>query len=227
MYKVVEIFQSIEGEGKRSGRPATFIRFAGCNLRCDYCDTAYALFGEKEECRYTEMTLEEILNHDIKNAVTLTGGEPLLAEGIAELVDALLLRGAEVNIETNGATDIMPLIEQLDIHEEEKVFFTIDYKLPSSFMEDKMLFSNFESLMPHDVVKFVVADDNDYERMLEITEKLARIYDEMPHIYIGAVYGRYPLDKLAEKITNEPLLQNANMQLQIHKIIWDAEKRGV
>jgi len=227
MYKVVEIFQSIEGEGKRAGRPATFIRLAGCNLRCRWCDTTYALFGEKEECKYTEMSLDDILNRQIKPAVTITGGEPLIADGIVELTDELLRMGHEVNIETNGAADIMEFMRDLNIHDEDKLFFTIDYKLPSSNEEDKMLWSNFESLMPWDVVKFVVADDNDFDKMIEIVEKLKRLYADMPIIYINAVFGEYDLKKLAERITKEPILENAHMGLQIHKVIWDPKKRGV
>ncbi len=227
MYKVVEIFDSIEGEGKRCGMPATFIRLAGCNLRCSYCDTQYALFGEKEECQYTEMSIDDILNRDIKKCVTLTGGEPLIADGIAELANELLVRGHEINIETNGAADIMEFMEELRIHDEDALFFTIDYKLPTSGVEDRMLWNNFESLMPHDVVKFVVGSDEDFQRMLEIVEKMKRIYDVMPRIFIGAVYGKYDLQALAEKIVKEPLLEEANLQLQLHKIIWDANERGV
>ncbi len=227
MYKMVEIFDSIEGEGKRVGRPATFIRLAGCNLRCSYCDTLYALFGEKEECKFTEMSLGEILARPIKRCVTITGGEPLLAEGIAELTNELLTLGHEVNIETNGAVDIMPFLEDLQIHPEDALFFTIDYKLPTSGECDKMLWSNFESLMPQDVVKFVVGSDEDFEKMLEVVRKLKALYEAMPNIYIGAVYGEYDIKKLTEKIVKEPMLEDTNLQLQIHKIIWSPDERGV
>lgn len=227
MFKVVEIFDSIEGEGKRAGRPATFIRLAGCNLRCSYCDTTYALFGEPEECKYTEMSLDDILNRDIKKCVTLTGGEPLLAKGIAELADELLTRGHEINVETNGAADIMEFMQELRIHDEDALFFTIDYKLPSSGVEEKMLWSNFESLMPQDVVKFVVGSDEDFDRMLEIIAKMKPMYDVLPNIYIGCVYGEYDLQKLTDRIVKEPALEDAALQLQLHKIIWSPDKRGV
>lgn len=227
MFKVVELFDSIEGEGKRCGRPATFIRFAGCNLRCSYCDTAYALFGEEEECKYTEMSLDDILEKDLKKCITLTGGEPLLTEGIDRLADELLARGHEINIETNGAADIMEFLQSLRIHEEDSLFFTIDYKLPSSGVEDKMLWSNFESLMPQDVVKFVVGSDEDYDRMLEIVARMKPLYDIMPQIYIGCVYGSYDLQQLAEKIVAEPALEDAHLQVQLHKIVWAPDMRGV
>lgn len=229
MYKVVEMFDSIEGEGKRAGRPATFIRLAGCNLRCSYCDTLYALFSEKEECKFKEMSLEEITNRSIKPCVTLTGGEPLLADGIEELVDKLLFDGHEINIETNGAVDIMELLSNIRIHEEDKLFFTIDYKLPSSGVEEAMLMSNFESLMPQDVIKFVVGSDEDFARMCEIIEKIKPFYDaaSMPQIYIGCVFGAYDIKTLTEKVVENPLLENAHIQLQMHKIIWNPEQRGV
>lgn len=229
MFKVVEIFNSIEGEGKRAGKPATFIRLAGCNLRCSYCDTLYALFGEAEECRYTEMSVDKILSGDLKPCVTITGGEPLIADGIEELVDALLFEGKEINIETNGAVDIMPLLSDIRIHDEDKLFFTIDYKLPSSGMEDRMLFSNFESLMPSDVIKFVVGSDEDFNRMLEVISKIKPYYDaeSMPQIYIGCVFGAYDIKRLTERIVDEPLLENTHLQLQLHKIIWNPDERGV
>ncbi len=227
MYKVVEIFDSIEGEGKRTGRPATFIRLAGCNLRCSYCDTTYALFGEKEECMFSEMSLDDILNRDIKKCVTITGGEPLISDGIVELVNELLQAGHEINIETNGAVDIMSFMQELQIHDEDALFFTIDYKLPTSGASDKMLWENFESLMPQDVVKFVVGSDQDIEKMLEIIRKMQVIYEAMPNIYIGAVYGMYDIKTLTERIVAEPLLEGANLQLQLHKIIWSPEQRGV
>ena len=80
--KIVEIFDSIDGEGKRTGQPCTFIRLAGCNLRCSYCDTLYALFGEKEECVYEEMSVQEIMKrvNPLYKRVTLTGGEPLYTQ---------------------------------------------------------------------------------------------------------------------------------------------------
>lgn len=227
MFKVVELFDSIEGEGKRAGAPASFIRFAGCNLRCGYCDTSYALFGEAEQCRYTEMSVEDILAKKLKKCITLTGGEPLLQPGLAELCDELLARGHEINIETNGAADIMEFLQELRIHEEDKLFFTIDYKLPSSGAEDKMLWSNFESLMPQDVVKFVVGSDEDYERMLEIVGEMRPLYEEMPQIFIGCVFGAYDARTLCEKIVAEPALEDAHFQLQLHKFIWDPEQRGV
>lgn len=225
--KIVEIFDSIDGEGIRAGKTASFVRLAGCNLRCAYCDTLYALFGEDEPCLYKEMTVDEVIskiNTDYKR-VTLTGGEPLLHTESAELVKRLLERGVEVNIETNGAADITEFSAKLP--DTEGMFYTIDYKLPSSGMTDKMLWHNFKNLRPVDVVKFVVGSDEDVYVMKSVMERLLKIYEKMPHIYAGVVFGDYEPSRLVEHILAEPLFKDIVFQLQIHKVIWNPEERGV
>lgn len=226
-YKVVELFDSLEGEGVRTGQPATFIRLAGCNLRCAYCDTVYALFGEAEPCRYETMTSEEILaqvNPRFRR-VTLTGGEPLAASGAAELCSLLAENGYAVNIETNGAVDICAFSRACTSMD--NVFFTIDYKLPSSGMEDKMIWRNFEALRPRDVLKFVVGSEEDAVRMTEIMARLKKIWAEPPHVFAGAVYGRYDLQRLAALILQDPACADVRAQIQLHKIIWSPDERGV
>lgn len=226
-YKIVEIFDSIDGEGIRTGQPVSFIRLAGCNLRCSYCDTLYSLFGEKEPCRYIEMTEMEIIskmNPRFKR-VTLTGGEPLIAPGIEHLIEKLADDEYEINIETNGAVDIEPLSKNQKIRN--NIFFTIDYKLPSSGMCGKMTDKNFFLLTKRDAVKFVVGSDDDVKKMLEISRRMKDFYLEMPQIYIGAVYGKFSLEKLTEIVLSEPSLADAKIQVQLHKIIWDPNKRGV
>lgn len=225
--KIVEIFDSIDGEGLRTGQTAAFIRLAGCNLRCSYCDTLYALFGEDEPCEYTEMTVDEVFNAVNKSfkRITLTGGEPLLHTEAAELCERLTEADCEVNIETNGAVDIEAFLNK--ISRKDKIFFTIDYKLPSSGMTDKMLWHNFEVLRPCDVVKLVVGSDEDAELMIKITEKLNNMYTEKPHIYAGAVFESFEPARLVELIVNEPILHDVVFQLQIHKVVWEPDKKGV
>jgi 7-carboxy-7-deazaguanine synthase len=225
--KIVEIFDSIDGEGIRTGQSATFIRLAGCNLRCSYCDTVYSLFGEEEPCEYTEMTIDEIVSkvNTIYKRVTLTGGEPLVHSDSAELVNRLLSLGCEVNIETNGAVDIVEFLNK--IPRPEKLFFTIDYKLPTSGMTDRMIWNNFLNLRPRDVIKFVVGSDEDIQLTIAIVERLKNVYEEMPHIFIGAVYGMFDAKKLVEIILKEPILADARFQIQLHKVIWNPEERGV
>lgn len=225
--KIVEIFDSIDGEGIRAGKTATFIRLAGCNLRCSYCDTLYALFGEDEPCKYSEMSVDEVMErvNTEFGRVTLTGGEPLLHAESVELVKRLLENGIEVNIETNGAVDITEFSAKLP--DASGMFYTIDYKLMSSGMSDKMLWSNFLNLRPSDVVKFVVGSNEDIDMMKSVMGRLTEHYEVMPHIYAGVVFGEYEPSKLVERIMNEAVFKDVVFQLQIHKVIWNPEERGV
>lgn len=231
-FRVVELFDSLEGEGKRAGLPATFIRLAGCNLRCTYCDTAHALANDAGE----EMTLEEILKrvNPFYNRVTLTGGEPLQAPRVGELVQALLAQKCEVNIETNGSVDVAGFCEAIG-GRNQQLFFTIDYKLPSSGECDKMLEANYYNLAAHDVLKFVVGAVSDISAMLDLLARMVAQSAVMPQVFIGAVaakdggYEGISLPALADIILREPLLHthNARLQLQFHKIIWGHDVHGV
>ncbi len=224
--KIIEIFDSIDGEGIRTGQPCTFIRLAGCNLRCSYCDTLYALFGEEEKCEYTEMTVDEIIARVSPKfkRITLTGGEPLIHKDCDILIDALLKEGHEINIETNGAVDVREFRKG---HETDKLFFTVDYKLPSSGMEDKMVWDNFVSLKPYDVIKFVVGSDEDLSVMKAVMEKITPAYEKMPHIFAGVVFGEYEPLKPIDAIMSEPVFKDVRYQIQLHKQIWDPNERGV
>ena len=226
-FKVVELFDSIEGEGIRMGQPATFIRLAGCNLRCTYCDTLYALFNEKDPCHYDVMTAEEILSrvNPQFRRVTLTGGEPLTAPYVSSLCNLLAEKGYSINIETNGAVDIETFSKSCT--EMEQIFFTSDYKLPSSGMEKKMIWRNFEILRPQDVLKFVIGSVEDALRMTEIMSELQKTWNKPPHIFAGTVYGSYDLKKLTSLILAEPACRDIRVQIQLHKIIWAPEERGV
>jgi len=223
-YNIIEIFDSIEGEGKRAGAPATFIRLAGCNLRCAYCDTTYAMEGN-----YQTRDIDDILLQVKKGGfsrVTLTGGEPLTAPSVEVLIHQLLTCGNEVNIETNGSIDVKYVLEYLEskVHDPaRKLFFTMDYKLPSSGVTGNMLLSNFSVLRPWDVLKFVVGSQSDIEHMVDFLHSLT----SQPQIYIGAVYEKYDYKKLVSAILKTPELKDAKLQLQLHKIIWDPNERGV
>ena len=118
-----------------------------------------------------------------------------------------------MNIETNGACDT----EKFDVAE--NVFFTIDYKLLSSGMSDKMLWKNYLSLKPRDVIKFVVGSDEDAAQMIDIMGKLKKYYEEMPNVFVGAVYGKYDIKKLVDLIMKNPELSDAKVQIQLHKYI--------
>lgn len=230
-FNIVEIFCSIEGEGKRAGILAQFIRLAGCNLKCSYCDTAYSWDTTSNDFCYTQMSLIEILSSlrvDVK-AVTITGGEPLLSKNVNILIDALVENGFQVNIETNGAVDISPFVNR---YTGEQLFFTIDYKLPSSGMEKKMIINNYRMLSDCDVIKYVVGSDEDAHAVVDSLTEIQSYYLKeqisMPQVYLGVVWGMYPAEKLVDLMRNNTdLFNQAHLQLQIHKFIWNPNERGV
>lgn len=219
-YDLVEMFVSINGEGKRAGQLAVFVRLKGCNLNCSYCDTRWA---NESDAKCTPLTGEEIYKRvketRVKN-VTITGGEPLNRDGIKELLE-LLAKDEELNIEieTNGSIDLEKF---KDI--ENRPSFTMDYKLPGSGMETKMHLANFKILDKRDVVKFVVGSKNDLERaryIIEENDLVART-----NIYISPVFGEIELPDIVEYM-KEYNMNGVNMQLQMHKFIWDPQERGV
>lgn len=213
--KVVEIFNSIEGEGKRAGLPATFIRLFGCNLRCSYCDSMYAVEGAD----FKEMSVDEILEAAEEIGcpnITITGGEPLIHKDITNLLESLCKRGYWINVETNGS--IVPEYRTLD----SRLFYTIDYKTSSSGMKDKMSEKAFESLRAIDVVKFVVGSEEDLQ---EAMKEFLRI-EGQPTIYVSPIFGKIdPKDIVDFVLRNK--LWNWKVQLQLHKFIWNPEERGV
>lgn len=218
---VVEIFHSIEGEGIRTGMPVTFIRLAGCNLNCSYCDTCYAQKATDGEL----MSIQDILAKVRFNAVTLTGGEPLLHEKpVIELIQALVDTGHYVNIETNGSVDIMPYIIPV---RSGKGFFTVDYKCNCSGMESHMLSSNFEVMDENDVLKFVVATDED----LNCIRRFLMTHPTFKStIFVSPCFRQISLEHL---VTEVKLLKlkfprfDIRFQVQLHKIVWNPEERGV
>ena len=219
-YRIAEHFISINGEGRRSGELAYFIRFPGCNLSCSYCDTAWV---NEPDTSYTEMTAEEIFDavriSGVRN-VTLTGGEPLLQKNIRPLIELLNTDSRiRVEIETNGSADIAPLTDL-----EKRPAFTLDYKLPSSGMEIMMRVSNFGLLTPSDTVKFVAGNTEDLERAITVI----RAYDltDRCTVHISPVFGKIEPADIVE-FMKDNCINDAALRLQIHKLIWDPQKRGV
>ena len=219
MLSVVEKFISINGEGVRAGELAYFVRFCGCNLSCSYCDTAWANRSDAPE---THMSAEEIakqvIGSGIRN-VTLTGGEPLLQKDLPELCTILAENGIITEIETNGSLDISELAALSG-----RPVFTMDYKLPSSGMEEFMRTENFSLLQKQDTVKFVCGSVQDLDRMREITEKYSLL--SHCHVYISPVFGSIDASDIVEYM-KQHRMNGARLQLQLHKYIWDPDKRGV
>ena len=220
VYNVAERFVSINGEGTRAGQLAVFIRFTGCNLRCSYCDTMWA---NDKNASHTKMTAEEIYSYiketGVKN-VTITGGEPLLQENIMELLE-LIGSDKELycEIETNGSVDLKPFCGI-----ENRPSFTMDYKLPSSNMEEFMCTENFSLLSERDTVKFVsgsMADLIKAKEIMEIYNLVGRV-----NVYISPVFGNIEPKEIVDFMI-ENKLSDVNLQLQLHKIIWDPDMKGV
>lgn len=211
--RIVEIFKSIDGEGIRAGYPVVFIRLAGCNLRCSYCDTKYS-YNEEE---YPDIAVDDIVKTVSKFGccrVTLTGGEPLIHGDVDFLVEELTNRGIEVNIETNGSVDISPYVS------DKKVIVTMDYKCPSSGMENMMLFSNLDKLRQKDVLKFVVKSKEDLNTCFNLR------HSSKAQIFISPVFGSIEPKEIVEYML-EHGMNNCRVQLQLHKFIWDPNQKGV
>lgn len=210
---VNEIFYSIDGEGRRAGCASVFVRLAGCNLRCDYCDTAYALsFKDGTEMDVSEI-ITEIEKYSCKN-ITITGGEPLIHNECKTLIKSLWEKGYDVVVETNGSVSIMDVAQYASI--------CMDWKMPSSGMCDEMVEDNLGILWKMDVLKAVVrASDLPYLRFFLDKHSL-----KCP-VYISPVYGEIQLPEIAEFIKKYHGDNILRMQLQMHKFIWNPNERGV
>ena len=210
--KVNEIFKSIQGESTSSGLPCTFIRLTYCNLRCTYCDTEYA-FHEG-----SDMTISEIIDY-IKpmktKLVEVTGGEPMLQNNTIPLMQELLKNKYDVLLETSGAISLKGIPK--------KVTKIVDFKCPSSSMSDKNLWSIVDELNDKDEIKFVIGDLKDYEWTKSKIKKYN--LDKKWTILFSPVFGKISLEKLADWILEDNL--NVRLQLQMHKYIWDPDKRAV
>lgn len=217
LFHVTEIFDSIDGEGKRTGYMAVFLRLAGCNLRCSYCDTAYSLtLEDTAEVLTEEEVLSRIRAYPWKR-VTMTGGEPML-HPLHHLCEVLGEEGYDINIETNGA---VPLWRERP----EGVFYTMDFKCSGSGMKSYMNLDNFKLLTGKDVLKFVVSSEEDLHEMKEIVNHYFSSAHH-PEFFVSPVWGRIEPAELVEYVRKNRL-QDVRVQVQLHKIIWDPDRRGV
>ena len=194
------------------GWPCVFIRLTYCNLRCTYCDTEYAFYEGKE------MALDEILKAVEAyrcNLVEVTGGEPLVQEGVHDLMTALCDHGYETLLETGGSLDIGRV--------DDRVKRIVDFKCPSSGMVKKNLWSNVDHLKPADEVKFVIGNREDFDWAVEMIH--THSIDRRCPILMSVVFGVLPPLELATWILESKL--NIRFQLQMHKFIWEPATRGV
>jgi 7-carboxy-7-deazaguanine synthase len=211
--KINEIFYSIQGESSFSGRPCVFIRLTACNLRCSYCDTAYAFHEGKE------MSVGEIMEAATalpSRLALITGGEPMLQPSVHELLRALLDRGYTVCLETGGQIALDSVDPQ--VHK------IVDFKCPSSGMMKHNNLGNVACIGQQDEVKFVVGDRADFEWACSLIRE-HDLASKAGTVLFSPVYGKLPYDLLAAWVLECGLL--VRMQLQIHRIIWPEIIRGV
>lgn len=214
---VNEIFGSIDGEGLRTGELTTFIRLAGCNIKCSYCDTLYAIKPNAGKEMSIKQIISEVEKLGNKN-ITITGGEPLIHENIDKLINSLIEKKYKINIETNGTINIEKYIN--------RCLITMDYKTPSSLMEKKMLLTNLEKLTENDVLKFVVKEED-----LSCIKEVLTKYKIKSYVYISPVFNEIELSHIVDymkMMSKQGInMDKVRIQVQLHKIIWSPDMRGV
>jgi 7-carboxy-7-deazaguanine synthase len=210
---VTEIFKSIQGESTFAGLPCVFIRLTGCNLRCHWCDTAYAFQGGQT------MSAEEILARVRQlgcSLVEITGGEPLLQPEVSALAEQLLAEGQRVLVETSGERFVGELPRA--------VVKIVDVKCPGSGESGKFRLENLEALERKDQLKFVILDENDYRYAREFVAR-HNVRGRVDEVIFAPVFGQLPPRTLAEWILRDGL--EVRLGLQLHKFIWEPVARGV
>ena len=209
--RVTEIFFSIQGEGTRAGRPCVFVRFTGCDLRCRYCDTTYAFHGGEDRTR--EEILAEVARYPSK-LVLLTGGEPLLQKELPALAQDLLDRGYEVTVETHGQRPMDGLPPP--------VVRIADVKTPDAGEVAQDL-AWLDRVRPHDEVKFVVCSEDDWRWSLDVIRRYG--LDRRCAVLVSPAWGDVDSKDLARWLLESGV--EARMNLQLHKVIWGPQTRGV
>jgi len=226
---ITEIFRSIQGEGTRAGLPCIFVRLTGCNLRCTWCDTAYAFHGGKKMSvdevltRVDELAGRQADGRAVVPLVELTGGEPLLQEEIYPLAERLLAAGYTVLIETSGERSITRLPKD--------VVKIVDVKCPDSGEADTFLGSNLEALSEKDEVKFVISTRRDYEFARAFTKE-HRLEERVKAVLFSPVFadpeGKW--EGLEPRTMVEWILADGlpvRLGLQLHKFVWHPATKGV
>lgn len=213
--RIYETFASIQGESSYAGKPCFFIRLAGCQLNCRWCDTRKARSFDSG----SEMTIAQLLDLAKDAAIPLveiTGGEPLMQKNVVVLAQALLDAGYTVLMETNGAADCSVLPDG--------VIRIIDMKTPSSGEDQAMLKSNFQNVRSCDEVKFVIEDRRDYDFSVQALREFD-LENRAGHVLFSPAAGTMDSAELVKWILEDHL--NVRINLQFHKIIWGAEAEGV
>jgi 7-carboxy-7-deazaguanine synthase len=203
--RITEIFFSLQGETRTVGLPTVLVRLTGCPLRCGYCDTAYAFHGG--EWKEIDDIVQQVASYGA-HYVTVTGGEPLAQKGCIELLRRLCDDGYEVSLETSGALDVAAV--------DPRVVKVVDLKTPGSGEVSKNFYENMSRLLPHDQVKFVICDRNDFEWAK--SQMLEHDLTKSCQVLFSPSHGQIKAGDLADWILNDRL--NVRLQIQLHKYLW-------
>jgi 7-carboxy-7-deazaguanine synthase len=214
LLKVNELFYSIQGESSHAGRPCVFVRLTGCNLRCSYCDTRYA-YDEGQNLEIDEI-IDRVTSYRCR-LIEITGGEPLIQKDTPELIRQLLERGFEVLLETNGSQDISNI--------DDRCMKIVDIKCPSSGEAKNNDLENLKRLSDIDEIKFVIGSEEDYVYAKKIMSFIGKYNLRIKPPIFSPVHKQMEPKLLAEWILADHI--DVRMQIQLHKIIWGAETRGV
>ena len=210
--RITELFYSLQGEARTSGRPTVFVRLTGCPLRCQYCDSEYAFHGGQQQS--IDDICTEVASYKPRY-VTVTGGEPLAQPNCLELLTRLCDAGYEVSLETSGALDIAAV--------DDRVSIVLDIKTPGSGEAQRNLYNNIALLKPNDQVKFVICDRQDFEwARFKISEY--QLNDKTTEVLFSASFDQLQPVELANWVIEENL--DVRLQLQVHKYLW-GDKPGV
>ncbi len=216
LFRVNEIFYSIQGEGTRAGLPCVFVRLHGCKLRCSYCDTTYAIDRRSGGTQMTGQEIDNIFRSYQCSFIEFTGGEPLEEINVFPLMRYYCDQGYTVAVETGGHVDASLC--------DKRVIRIIDMKTPSSNMMRMNNYTNLLHLRPHDEVKFVIGSREDYEWSRDLVREYA-LYKHCTSVLFSPVFNTVPYQELVSWILEDRL--PVRFQLQMHKFIWSPDTRGV
>ncbi len=203
--RITEIFYSLQGESATVGYPTVFVRLTGCPLRCQYCDTEYAF--KDGEWMTLPGILDKVASYDT-HYVTVTGGEPLAQPDCIELLQRLCDAGYRVSLETSGALDMSAV--------DPRVVKVMDLKTPGSGEVARNHYENISILQPHDEVKFVICNRNDYEWARDMLQQHG--LTERCSVLFSPSQGEQDATELADWILEDRL--PVRLQIQLHKLLW-------
>ncbi|MEM7081944.1 MAG: 7-carboxy-7-deazaguanine synthase QueE [Pseudomonadota bacterium] len=206
--RLTEIFCSLQGEALDAGWPTVFVRLTGCPLRCQYCDTEYAFHGG--EWHGFDEILDRVNQFGVRH-VCVTGGEPLAQQNVIGLISRLCDEGFKVSLETSGAMDVSRV--------DPRCSKVLDVKTPGSREESRNRLENLDFISPHDQIKFVICDRNDYDWSVAFIER--HNLTDRSTVWFSASFNQLPHQQLADWIVADAL--PVRFQLQLHKILWDDE----